>query len=186
MDPRPHLINFQPIMFGASSDIEPEVRTWPPLNTHPKWVGGGASISSLGDGFNLSCFQCTMHPFVLLVQMYMIISPRNTTSSSLCYDTAISHSATLVSQVPLVRGNTNQRGNGRVNTCLFSLVLPRFLSLSLFTLFASSISGVLFLSQCGVSTVVPVAPLLPGDSEQGKQCHFFFWLHNGRCASLLP
>lgn len=44
---------------------------------------------------------------------------------------------------------------------------------------------VLFLSHWRVSTVIPVVPLLPGDSDRGKQCLPLLWLHNGRCASFV-
>lgn len=50
----------------------------------------------------------------------------------------------------------------------FALVLP----VSFFASFIFSISGALFFS-----TVFPCLPLLPGDSDRGKQCHFFFsWI----------
>ena len=79
-------------------------RTWLPLNTDLKWARGGASASSLMDGFSLSCFYCIMHLFVLVAQVYMIILPQNTTSSSLCYDTAISHPANTGVSSPSGKG----------------------------------------------------------------------------------
>ena len=72
-----------------------------------------------------------------------------------------------------LRGNRPQHNTGTVH--LFSLVLSQFLSL--FTFFASSVSGFFC---CRLSTVIPVIQQLPGDSDQGKLCHFLFWLCNGR------
>ena len=51
-----------------------------------------------------------------------------------------------------------------------------FVLLSLFPVFLSSISGVLLLLQCRVSTVIPAVQRLPGESDRGKQCLFLFWL----------
>lgn len=60
-----------------------------------------------------------------------------------------------------------------------SLLFP---SLSPVTVSASSLSGVPFPLRCRVSTVSPVVPPLPGESDRGKQCFFLFWLRDGKRA----
>ena len=69
---------------------------------------------------------------------------------------------------------------GGMNIRRFAPVLPQPPSLSLFTSSASSISVVLLLLQCRVSTVIPVVPPLPGERDRGKLCLLLFWLCNGR------
>lgn len=56
-----------------------------------------------------------------------------------------------------------------VNALPFTLTLPRFLPLSLFSLFAFSIGRVNFLWQRRVSAVIPVVSK-PGDGDRGKLC----------------
>ena len=71
------------------------------------------------------------------------------------------------SQVLAVRGNAYQRGNRCGNTRALSVQWMAvcsilFLPLSLFAFFASSISGVLFLLQCRIFSVIPVIPVTWG------------------------
>lgn len=57
-----------------------------------------------------------------------------------------------------------------LNIYLFSVVLPRFPSLFIFTFFVSSISGFHFLSQYRFSTVLLIVSLLPGDKVTSLGC----------------
>ena len=57
----------------------------------------------------------------------------------------------------------------QVNLRPFTHVVSRFLALPLFAVFASPISGFLFLLHCRVSTVTKVVLSLPGASDQGNQ-----------------
>lgn len=67
-----------------------------------------------------------------------------------------------------------------------SLSTVRAESLSLYTVFTSSISWVRFILQCRVSTDIPVVPPSPEDSDQGNQCLFLFRLHSDKHASPVP
>lgn len=62
---------------------------------------------------------------------------------------------------------------------LFTLVLHPFLSVSLSHILCLLHQRGSF-SFTGVSTVIPVVPPLPEDSDWGEQCLFLFWLCNGR------
>ena len=99
-----------------------------------------------------------------------------------------------LSPLQLVRGNTYQGGNRLLhNTGAFSIKWMPISSL-LFDLVAITLllrrlchlhQRVLFILNSRVSTLIPVVPLSPGDSDRGKHGHFLFWFHNGRPAFLV-